>query len=360
MSFKLNMLLESFNNSVLEVTKGSYGGKWPMPFFTSTDVGMVIDNYWGDFFLEIIKKLKENKLSIRDIAKKVSYPSPFSRVFYSNVQLKLKKYPIEKIKAINTFTAELMYPLYKKDIFCKNWSNILWSKKEIKRNYNSKKTIWLKNLKNIKDIIKYNGYLRAITEMLFFYWDNFGHEIHGPYELDSKNILLIREWHDLKPRYFEFSKIIPYDHIRIYEIYKPNTKIKIDISNRVYINSRTDICLLGFYFESPEKILDLSETVALIEEIEKICEEGVKEITSLQTEQIFRNAVYMHFYLFKPLTNILGISWEPTETCMNRVRKGVNEEEKKAFRALICTNLDKRTIKQLFDYRLRLPSTFYE
>ena len=42
MKSKLDLYLESFNMSVLEVTKGSYGGKWPMPFFNSVEIGSII------------------------------------------------------------------------------------------------------------------------------------------------------------------------------------------------------------------------------------------------------------------------------------------------------------------------------
>jgi len=360
---KLNMFLESFNKSVLEVTKGSYGGKWPMPFFNSLDVGMVVGEYWGDFFLEVIKRIEEKRLNIEGLSKKIKYPSPFTRAFYPNVELKYKGYPADKLEEIDLFVSELIYPLYKEDSFCANWTNILWDENQIKKEFNIQRLIWLKDLKDLKDpreIIKYNGYLRAITEMLFFYWDNFGHEIHGPYKLESGDILLIREWHDLKPGYFEFSKNFPFDYLRIYELYKPRTLIKIDVSNRVYIDARIDDCLLGFYFETWDKIFSFSEKQVLIEEIRDLCEMGVKEVASMKPEQIFENAAYMHFYLFKPLTDILGISWKPNRDCCERIRMGITEEDKKAFRFLIRLNLDEATIKHLFDCRLSLPSVFYE
>lgn len=362
MKSKLDLFLESFNKSVLEVTKGSYGGKWPMPYFTSLDVGSVIGEYWGDFFLEIIKKLKEKNLSIEDVSNQLKYPSPLSRAFYPNLELKYKKYPAEKIKEIDVFISEITYPFYKKDIFCKNFSNILWDKEKIKKKFNSEKIIWFKNLKETEanELIKYNGYLRAITEMLFFYFDNFGHETHGPYKLDSRNILLVREWHDLKPEYFKFSKEFPFDSIRIYEIYKLGTDIKIDISNRVFITSRTDECLLGFYFQTPEKILNLFETLSMVDKIKKTCEKGTKEITDMKPEQVLEKAALMHFYLLKPLANILGISWKPNQACMDKLKEGITEQDKKPFRALIHLELDETAIKQLFDYKLKLPPIFYE
>jgi len=331
-----------------------------MPFFNSVEIGSIIATNWADFFFDIIKKLKEKKINLLNIARKIKYPSPLSRAFYPNLELKFKNYPSKKIGEIDTFIAEIMYYFYKEGPYCKNWTNILFDKEQINKNFHSEKVIWLKDLKNIKEIIQYNGYLRAITEMLFFYWDNFGHEIHGPYKLDTGEILLIREWHDLKPDYFKFSKELTSDTIIIYEIYKPETKIKIDISNRVFIDSRTDECLLGFYFQTPEKILSLNETRLFIEKIKKVCEEGVKEIISVDPEQLLEKAVHMHFYIMKPLADILGISWKPSEQCIERVKQGVKEEDKKPFQLLMKLKLDETNIAQLFDYRLKLPEVFYE
>ncbi len=360
MKSKLNLFLKSFNNSVLVTTKGSYGGKWPMPFFTSLDVGMVIGKYWGDFFIEVIRKLQKRINSINEIVQKVKYPSPFSRAFYPNVELKCLGFSASKIKEIDHFVSEIMYSFYKSDVFCKNWSNILWDKKKLRQKYNPKNLICVKDLGKEKNTIRYNGYLRAITEILFFYWDNLGHEIHGPYKMESGEILLIREWHDLRPDYFDFPENFVYDYICIYELYKPGTDIKIDISNRVYINSRIDECLIGFYVETADKLHNFSETLSIIKKIEKFCDMGVKEIVSLKSVQILEKAAYMHFYLLKPLTDILGISWKPNEECMARVKEGITENDKKPFKILIRLNLNEAVIKQLFDCRLKIPSVFYE
>lgn len=357
---KLDMFLDSFINSVLVTTRGSYGGKWPMPYFTSLDVGSVIAKHWADFYLEVIEKLKQQEQSIEAITKKIKYPSIFSRAIYSNVELKYQGYPKEKIKQISSFISELTYPCYKSDVFCRDMTNILWDKKQIQENFQKEKIIWLKDIENKEQIAKYNGYLRVITEMLFFYWDNIGHEIHGPYKLNSGELLLIREWHDLKADYFEFPKNLPHDFIRTYEIYKSGTEIKIDISNRLYMTSKIEDCLLGFYFESSGKILDIDKTLSLIEQIKKTCEEGVREITSITPNQILEKAVHMHFYLLKQLTDILGISWKPNKDCLDRVAKGITEKDKHLFKSLIRLNLDENTIRELFDYRLKLPKVFYE
>lgn len=327
-----------------------------MPYFSSLDVGMVVGEYWGDFFIEVIRQVEKKGMSIEDLSKRIKYPSPFSRAFYPNVELKYKGYPLERLEKMDRFVSELIYPIYKDDIFCAGGTNILWDKNQIEENFNIRRLTWLRDIRDSRELTQYNGYLRAITEMLFYYWDNFGHETHGPYLLESGDVLLIREWHDLKPGYFEFSEDLPFDYLRIYELYKPGTQIRIDISNRVYVDVRIDDCLLGFYFETLDNVFSFPETQGLIGSIKDSCEMGAKELASMKPEHILENAARMHFYLFKPLTDILNISWQPSRDCVERVRAGVTKKDREAFQFLIRLNLDEATIKHLFDCRLGLPS----
>lgn len=357
---KYDFFINSFCDSVLTVTRGSYGGKWPMPFFTSVDVGMMIAEYWLDHYLDLINKFKEKKIPIEEITKKIKYPSALTRTVYPNLEIKYGDYPREKIKKKDLFLAEVLYPLYKEDLYCSRYTNILWSKEKIKCNFNPNKIKNLEGMGDKKDILNYNGYLRVISEILFFYFDNLGHETHGPYTLESGEILLIREWHDLNPGYFEFMKSFPFKSFRVYEVYKPGTEIKIDISNRIYINSKMNECLEGFYFETPEKILNIPETKKLIKDIQYHCQKGVEEISLLDSGQILEKAVQMHFYILKPLAIILGVSWKPSEECMKRARQGLTEKDKEPFKVLMRLNLNLDTIRGLFHYNLSLPREFYQ
>lgn len=359
MSSKLDLFLESFNKSVLEVTQGTYGGKWPMPYFTSIDVGMLIDNYWSDAVITYIDELEKNAIPLKDFSEKIKFPSRFSRPFYDNITLKFKGYPTEKIKKVNEFLAEFMFHFYKKDHFCMNITNILWDEEKIKEKFNKEKLIRTESLKD-KKILAYNGYFRAITEMLYLYFDNLGHEIHGPYELESGERLVIREWYDLKPEYYDFVEGLPFSSVRVYEVYKPETGIRIDISNRVFIDESLDKCITGFYFEIDDESLGYSKTVKTMEIVKSVCAEGCEELERLSLNQLLERAVKMHFYIFKPITDIIGFSWEPSKECMERVKKGITEAEKVAFQKLMKTQINDITVKQLFDYRLKLPDIFYE
>jgi len=117
--------------------------------------------------------------------------------------------------------------------------------------------------------------------------------------------------------------------------------------------------LKGFYFETPKKILDFQETKDFINEIQTHCQKGINAISSLKPEEILEKAVLMHFYMLKPLADILGVSWKPSEECIERVRQGITEEDKKVFSVLMHLDLNLETIRSLFEYELNLPKAFH-
>ncbi len=359
MNSKLDLFLESFNNATLVTTKGAYGGRWPMPFFTNTEIESITGKDLADFFIRLIGEFKKRGISREELAQKLNYPSRFSRPIYSFPQLKYDKYPLEKLGEITLFVSELMYPFYKDDLYCKGWTNILWNKEQIEKTFQREKLLSTEGLENKSKLLQYNGYLRTITEILYFYWDTLGHEIHGPYNLDSGEILLVREWHNLNPGYFEFPKDFSFDKVTIYEVYKPGTEIKIDVSNRVFIDSRMDECLIGFYFDVSGKILLLEETKSMIQEIKRMCEKGVKEISTMSQKELLEKVVYMQFYSLKPFADFLGVSWKPPEESMKKIEKGITDKNREMAKKLMRLDLNEKTIAQLFDYRLKLPTSFH-
>ena len=350
MKSNLDLCLDSFTASVLQVTKGSYGGKWPMPFFTSIEVGSVIGEYWADFLLKIVQRLRATGLSSSDIARRVKHPSRPSRALYPNLELKYLRYPREKLEIKDRFLSDVMSCLYRADPYCAHGSNVLLDDEELQTAFRPDCLIRVTELDAPRAATQYNGYLRAIAEMLYFYWDNIAHEFHGPYSLPSGDLLLVREWHDLRPGYFDFSTTFPYDSLAIYEVYRAGTGITIDISNRLYIDSRTDQSLLAFYFQSLNRPLSRAETFSLIDEIAECCRRGVTELASLPREILLKHAVHMHFYLLKPFSDILNTDWKPGSVCMERVARGIRPRDREASAKLMRLELDASVVRQLFDF----------
>jgi len=339
----LDRFIISFVDSVYRVTKGSYGGRWPLPIFSNVDVGVAVDELWCDRFLNLIDFIEQNN-QFQKVQKNVLYPSPLSRAFMANFQLKYLKYPYKKLLKKDFFIIKLLQKFHNN--FCINKKNFLWTKTRIKK---IKINSFYKNLD-----LQYNGYLRILSEMLYFYFDNLCHEIHGPYKF-ANNLLIIKDWHDLKPPFFKFTKHLLFDQFRIYELYKANTKIQIDVSNRFYIeNALSNIKACAF--EVNGRFLDLDEILDLTENIKTTCSLGAQFLSKLNYKELFIKAAYTHFYILKPIFDAVNKKWNPPKS---QIIKAIETEltERKAkqlINYLLKLKLDKKTIRSLFDPRLNL------
>ncbi|MFW5846832.1 MAG: hypothetical protein ACOCUU_01610 [Nanoarchaeota archaeon] len=305
---------------------------------------MVVGKFWIKRFLKVIRELKNKGISYEKIAKKIKYPSYLTRAIIPNPTLKFLGVSKEEIKEKDEFISEIIFELYKDISLCKENKNILWDENQIKENFSLDKLIQLDKPPN--------GYLRTITEFLYFYSDNFGHEFHGPYTLSNGKKLLVREWHNLNAPYYNFSKNFTPNEFKIYELYNKSSIIEIDISNRLNIENEK---LEGFYFEVNNRILNKEETESLSEYFINKCKEATKEVLSLNKKELFKKVCLMQFYMLKPLVNILKRNWKPNEDCSKRIDEGIKEEDKILYSIVKSVPLTSEMIRVLFDYRLELP-----
>jgi len=343
MESKIDLFYKSFIDAIYENTKGSYGGRFPMPYFSNFEIEMVTGKFWIDKFLDILKKIEDKNISFEGIAERIKYPSFLTRAVIPNDTLKFLKISKNKIMMKDRSISEIIFSLYKEYPFCKESKNILWNVEDIEKNFKRDKLLKIQGHPN--------GYLRTITEFLYFYSDNLGHEFHGPYILNNGDKLLVREWYNLDAPYYNFSKDFSPSEIRIYELYNSNAEIEIDISNRLIVGGT----LKGSYLEVDKKVLSLKETNELIDFIIKKCREATKEVLSLNRQELFKKACLMQFYMLKPLADLAEVDWEPSKDCLNRIKEGIKEEDKTLFRIVKSASLTKEMIQMLFDYRLDLP-----
>ncbi len=348
MKSNLDLALDSVCNSYAKTVVAGGWGRWPAPYISSPEAMMLIDPYFADYFLKIIEKLEQKGLSYEDVAHHVPYPSPLSRIFFISRALKVHRYPPEKLLKITTFVAEVMARKYNSDHFCLNGNNILLTSGEIKNRVKNK---WFEEVDPLLPHL--NGLLWLYTELLYMYFHNYGHEIHGPYPY-GKQQLLIREWHSLKPDFFDFSKEFPYEKITMYEIYDPSIKITFDISNRMNSSKPIDQHVKRFYVEiGGKKVSDLSELNA---KVEKAVTTAVQSFEKPTRSLLFPKLASVHFSVLKPFTEIVGMSFKPTKECVARVTEDIlTDYEKDMLGKIKAMKIDDpKVIRMFFDPRVAL------
>ncbi len=346
MKSNLNLALDSLYNSYAKAVGG--WGRWPAPYISSPEAMLMIDPYFADYFLKIIEKIEQKGLSYEEIAQKVPYPSPLSRILFISRALKVHHYPQEKILKIITFVAEVMARKYKEDSFCLKGNNILFTPTDIKNKV--KKELF----EDINPALpRLNGLLWLYTELLYMYFHNYGHEAHGPY-LYGQQQLLIREYHSLKPDFFHFSNRFPYEKIVVYELYDKSINITFDISNRMNSSKSIDQHVKKFYVEINEKkVNDVSE---LNRKIEAAVTKAVQSFEKPTRALLFPQVASIHFSVLKPFAEMVGMSFKPTKECVARLAEDkLTYHEQDMLNRIKGMKLDDpKVIRMFFDSRVPL------
>ena len=348
MKSNLDLALDSFCSSYAKTVVTGGWGRWPAPYITSPEAMTMIDPYFIDYFTKIIKKIERKGLSYEEVAQNVPYPSPLSRILFISRALKVHKYPTEKLLQTVTFVAEVMARKYQQDFFCAKGSNILLTPADIKNRVNNK------SLEEINPTLpRLNGLLWLYTELLYMYFHNYGHEIHGPYPYGQQQ-LLIREWHNLKPDFFDFSTEFPYEKIIMYELYDKSLSITFDISNRMNSSKPIDRHIKKFYVEiDGKRVNDLSK---LNTRVENAITTAVQSFEKTTRSLLFPKLASIHFSVLKPFAELVGMSSKPTKACLDRVAEDkLTDYEKDMLAKIKAMKIDDpKVIRRFFDPRVPL------
>lgn len=348
MKSNLDLVLDSVCNSYAKTVVAGGWGRWPAPYITSPEAMMFIDPYFADYFIKIIEKIEQKGFSYEEIAEHVPYPSPLSRIFFISRALKAHKYSSDKLCKIATFVAEVMARKYQGDPFCYKGNNILLTSADIK---NKVKQELFEEV--TPTLSRLNSMLWLYTELLYMYFHNYGHEIHGPY-LYGKQQLVIREWHSLKPDFFDFSTKFPFEKITIYELYDRSLSITFDIANRMNSSKPIDQHIQEFYIEIEGKKVD--ELIELNSKVENAVTNAVQFFETPTRSFLFPKLAAIHFSVLKPFAELVGMSPKPTKECLARVKKDTfTDYEKDMLAKIKAMKIDDPTvIKMFFDPRVAL------
>ncbi len=290
------------------------------------DVDEALDMYYR------LNKLKE-KLSIKEIADLMP-PADIIRLFLEHnaiIGLKVaKKLNIanltqEQIIDYTLFLFQILKQKVKGDIFCLDGKNILLGKEETKEILF--KTNWNKPLNKEENRQIASLIVTANNLCYTLFYDEFmagGFYIHGPYNASEvfgkETILLIREYHNLKPIEIWPDLQIPYKTLRILGIYK-NTDIKINFANHPTTTIPLPDKLIAYKVYLDDKEITIKYIESLMELFDHITSKQTKKINALSDLDKVRKGAEIAFYLFKKLRESMGDNWKPPVTVEATIQK---------------------------------------
>lgn len=304
--------IEAFTKALAQFMVGVYkgGGQppiWPIP---------LEENLWylGRCFLpelyRTIKKVETKGISEEKIAhlfKGTFIISHFLELAEVMKFCELKKE--EKLYLVKKLINYLKYYRKKNIIFCENGRNILWGQEEVNKILDNLRLIDVNEYtkKNLQEI---NGRLWLFSENLHGIFHCCGYELHGPYQINKDEFLLVRDHFGLKPvEIWPSTAKLGFDRIVSYEIYK-NVDFKIDfLGHPISSVSLTD------YLQRFQMLIDgkpLINPSQLILNCDLVLEEMSAIFASLTKKEWEKKFIELHFYYLKPCKDLLEESWRPS------------------------------------------------
>lgn len=325
----INRRLDKLFEIIVSAVLGVAGEKtavastlWPLP----TPRGLL---YWQKEWTEklyhtirLIEKRSVRKDRIKTALMSSSRPAQLlwrvDAIKDSDLNLEQKLYIIHKLFDYLTL-------FRKRDLFCEKGENLIWNKEELKSSQEGLKFFSVDNDKLINDIGILETTLWLYTELI--YWTNhpFGHSFHGPYEVRGGS-LLVREYLDLKPEIWSFSRDLKFSQVEIFEIYE-KTNLELDFFERG-IRSTKDFRKNLRYFalkvdgkivETPRQILQYTKNLT------KVAKFGSKANQSLNQQQLIEKHAQIWFYAIKPLCDLVKENWHLPKGVLDNIYKKYEE-----------------------------------
>ena len=360
---KLNRLLNIIVDTILSAKSKKEAAAltlWPIP----TPQGML---FWGEEWSKklnrILHLIEKRKVEDREIKRSLKFPSkivPFlwrcgDTVKNSSLTKEEKLFIVKKL-------FEILALFRKENLFCKNGKNIIWDKKELEDNKRGLYFFSVRDRKSKKIISNFEAALYLYTELLYWAQHPFGHCFHGLYP-DEKGGLLVREYFDLKPKVWNFSKNLNFSQVEIFEVYKRGTKIKLDFFER---GIRTIVPfkqnLKSFALKVDAKpIKKLDEVSKFYDNLKNVIRKGSNFIQSLNEQQLIEKHSAYWFFVLKPLCDLVGEDWRPPQQVLNNIYKKYDKIRdvwqnvvKKDFEKTADLPLEqqKNILKEMFDPRV--------
>jgi hypothetical protein len=284
--------------------------------------------YWGgDFIMDLYNNLHQltEKYSDEEIAKLFNGSGRLSNILFNFDGLPMSALSKDEKIWLITKIFDLLSFYRKADIFCKDGRNTIWNKEKITQTLKNIEWTDVKEGNFKRNIERFEAMLWSFTELIYFANHAIGHEFHGPYETKD-GLLLVKEFYDLKPEFWNFTKELIFTNIKIFEIYKKDTTITIDFFGRgVRSIGSYRQNLLKIYMQIDDIVIRNEKQIEeYIDVLEKVIGSGVKEAGNLNQKALFQKYMEAWYWAMKPLSERLNKSWKPSEKLYEKFKQDID------------------------------------
>lgn len=355
---KLDTLLDTIVETILGAKRRKEAAAvslWPIP----TPQGML---YWGDEWSRklhrIVSLLDKRRVGKERLRVAIKFPSRIVHILWridavKNSDLTRK----EKISVVEKLFDYLAI-FRKEDLWCADGRNIIWELEEIQNSKKGLPFFAVKDEAQRKLLSNFEASLFLYTELL--YWANhpLGHSFHGPYK-DEKGQVLVREYFDLKPEVWDFSKDLSFSQVEIFEVYKEGSEIKLEFFERgIRTTESFKQNLMSFAVKIDGKPIEqLGQLSKAFDNLGRVIEEGSKFIQSLDEQQLVEKHAEYWFYALKPMCDLVNEDWRPPQAVRDNIYKKY-DEIKSVWENVVKKNFEKTAVLPIGEQEKLLKEHF--
>lgn len=359
---KLDKLLDIIVETILGAKRKEEAAAvplWPIP----TPQGML---YWGKEWAKklfrVLSLVDQQKISEEDIRKAVKFPSRIVHILWrTDALLNSELTKEEKLYIVRKLFGCLAI-FRKENPWCEGGKNVIWDLKELGDDKKSLFFFSAKDKKTRQLLFNLEASLLLYTELL--YWANhpIGHSFHGIYE-NRKGLTLVREYFDLRPEVWDFSKNLSFSQVEIFEIYKKGTEIKLDFFERGVRTTESFKQNLGSFALKVDKrpVNQWGQIPQLFDNLKGTIEKGGRFIQSLSEQQLIEKHAEYWFYALRPLCDLVNEDWHLPELVRSNIHERYDKIKdvwenvvKKGFEETASLSLKKQEamLRKNFDPRI--------
>lgn len=271
---------------------------WPNPLADIT----LANDISGDCILNNLEEIYKNIGNIEQIAEIFKRPA---RLVYLMYLFTLKPLNAE-IAGNRVRLAENMIStisiLRNGDPFIEKGQNKILSDNSIFKNVYFEENLTTNYMLILRKVLVA---LATINEYSFFAWVGLGREFHGLYDYKGKK-LFIRDYYDLKPDFWDYTKSIPWKSIAIISEENSSVQPIFDFNGRMYFNNQQEMLSVGLLIDGEPVKATEEQLEVIFEKLLIAIRKAKDETKDMEGNQLLLQYVKAQFYAIKEGMNQIG------------------------------------------------------
>ncbi len=325
------------NRSRLEHYKKSLESAWGYNDYNDwpIKVNSIMHLFLEEFASEVIEdigQIEREQIDVNRLLELFGNPARIYRIVDPTIfGMKRMKLPLEFQRKIVLKMLGYVRLMKAGSEFNEDGKNKILSKEQVKEVF-QKNQFTKADEQSAMIIQRFCGIIWAYTESIFFRAHEVTKEVHGMYELEKGNNLVIREYLNLQP-YHLWSETVPYlkyKKIVIYTVYNASLKLVVDSYNHLFLkegNYKND--MLEYLILADGKKID-------IKELEDLVSDAMKTITEIhnwadtQNWKVLANKYAdIYWYRKKPFREVLKKNYQVPDVVRENIANGLPDERRK-------------------------------